>query len=121
MHPINFAAAVRWQGQVEVGGWLPALEYGGTLCPVQMLLREFEKRRLQHGDEGEGECTLVMVDNLGVAHAPFASARALLGEYGYGRTRVLYHSEEGKECSALLQELTPPPPGGAFLTHDAFN
>ena len=77
---------------VEVSGWLPALEFGASLCPVQLILREFEKRRQTLKDGSFPSAVLVMVDNLGIAHAPFASARSLLSENGYKDTRVLYGS-----------------------------
>lgn len=128
LHPITFSAAVMFSPSagstdgkdVEVSGWLPALEFGASLCPVQLILREFEKRRQTLKDGSFPSAVLVMVDNLGIAHAPFASARSLLSENGYKDTRVLYHGEDGTERRSLVEELVPPPPGGAFLTHDAF-
>lgn len=128
LHPISFSAAVLFlsdegavkEEDIEVSGWLPALEFGATLCPVQLLLREFEKRKRER-KAGAVPAILCMVDNVGVVHAPFASARSLLAEYGYHKTTtVLYHHEDGTERKATIEELCPPPPGGAFLTHDAF-
>jgi len=65
------------------------------------------------------EC-LVMLDQWGIAHAPFASARAILTEYGYGDVQILVHDEHGaaQVCSAAA--LTPPPKDGKFMTHDLF-
>lgn len=132
LHPITFSAAVMFNHSsysgrsddtdVEVSGWLPALEYGASLCPVQLLLREFEKRRtVEEGEAMYLSATIIMVDNLGIAHAPFASARSLLAEHGYTEsTTVMYHGEDGSEKRCLVQDLVPPPPGGAFLNHESF-
>ena len=132
LHPVSFSAAVLFLhpderrgdedvDDIEVSGWLPALEFGATLCPVQLLLREFEKRKEKQGPAALPlQAIIAMVDNCGVVHAPFASARSLLAEYGYQNSTVLYHHEDGTEKKATIEELVPPPPGGSFLTHDAF-
>jgi len=65
------------------------------------------------------EC-LVMLDQWGVAHAPFASARAILSEYGYGDLQILVHDEEGAARVCTAGSLCPPPKDGKFMTHDLF-
>jgi len=65
------------------------------------------------------EC-LVMLDQWGVAHAPFASARAILAEYGYGDLQILVHDEHGVARVCTAASLCPPPKDGKFMTHDLF-
>ena len=65
---------------------------------------------------------LIMIDQYGIAHAPFAQARALLCEYGYGDIQVTVHnvdtlSVELVRVSALVLE----PPNGPLLCTDDFN
>ena len=160
IHPLCFAGAVLFSnGDIEVSWMLKGMEYGCTLCPVQQLLREMEKKKqpkyccecayktagLQAiGSAGLSSGTpprprsnsrqilpvqaihpvsLVMVDQFGIAHAPFAQARALLTEHGFGDIKVLVHEEKtGRAAFCLASDLTPPPPGegAGWLTHDEF-
>jgi cytidine deaminase len=147
LHPVRLGAAVLFEnGDIECAWVLKGLEYGCTMCPVSQLLREMEKRRLPrycqpctvespleaiergviaplsssaHAGQVRPEC-LVMVDQWGVAHAPFASARAILTEYGYGDVDILVHDSGTKAAVCKAIDLCPPPANGAFLTHDAF-
>ena len=85
--------------------------------------------------EGSKPECIAMVDQWGIAHAPFASARAILTEYGYGQVQILVHDnsplpsqlqeERGvsvgpRAVVCIAEDLCPPPANGAFLTHDAF-
>lgn len=118
LHPISFGAAVRFaDDSVESSGYLPALEYGASVCPVQLLCRELDKRVRA---DGPRPVELVQVDQYGTAHCPFASARTLLNEHFNKDLKVLYHDEEALERTCLSADLCPPPPGASFLTHDAF-
>ena len=70
---------------------------------------------------------IAMVDQFGVAHAPFAQARCLLTEYGYGAVKVLVHNATNGELEAHeVSGLVPQPmadDGNAkcsVLTHDDF-
>ena len=51
-----------------------------------------------------------MSDQFGVLHAPFAPARALLVEHGFGDLRVLRHDEHGELHSHTADELMPQVP-----------
>ena len=120
LHPISFGAAVRFaDNTVEASGYLPALEYGASVCPVQLLCRELDKRVRANGPL---PIIIVQVDQFGTAHCPFASARTLLNEHFDRDLKVLYHDENALERSCFSAELCPPPPGpgASFLTHDAF-
>ena len=48
---------------------------------------------LEHGDRTS--CVL-LVDQFGNLHAPFAQARTFLTEQGFGDTKVVFHVEDGK-------------------------
>jgi cytidine deaminase len=64
---------------------------------------------------------LIMTDQFGVAHAPFAQARALLTEYGFGHLQVAIHDEAGALHIVSAADLLPSPPGGGvLLSHDNF-
>lgn len=106
IHPLKFAAAVIFDDDsVQVAWMLKGLEYGCSLDPVSQLVRDMLKKRPR---------LLVMVDQFGVAHAPFAQARALLSEHGLGtHPRILVHSHEGKQLLSCAADLAPPPPGSS--------
>lgn len=38
---------------------------------------------------------MLLVDQFGNLHAPFAQARAFLTEHGFGDTKVIVHGEDG--------------------------
>lgn len=64
---------------------------------------------------------VVMTDQFGVCHAPFAQARSLLCEHGYSSVKVLIHSDGGELLAIPAQDLLPQAPGGAkFVSHDEF-
>ena len=64
---------------------------------------------------------ILMIDQVGVCHAPFAQGRSLLAEHGYGAARVFVHDAEGILRVVRAADLLPPPPGDAkFLSHDDF-
>ncbi len=51
---------------------------------------------------------IVMVDQFGIAHAPFAQARSLLSEHDYGEVKVLVHDEQsGAFCLPTVDEIIP--------------
>ena len=64
---------------------------------------------------------ILMIDQVGVCHAPFAQGRSLLVEHGYGAARVFVHDSDGVLRVVRAADLLPPPPGDAkFLSHDDF-
>ena len=63
-------------------------------------MREETRNRRPHQHNGD-------VDDLGVAHAPFASGRAFLAEHGYGAVDVLCHDSEGSLSVVEALELMP--------------
>lgn len=96
LHPIQFGAAVLFDDDTIVASHQKkALEYGATLDAVSQLAPLIERSNAH-------PTALVQVDSFGVAHAPFASARAFLSEHGYGNCCVLVHryrqEDESLEC-----------------------
>lgn len=135
LHPIRFSAAVLFEdGSIESAWQLKGLEYGCTLDPVSQLIHDMERRKYcspcatSAGDAVDphqaGLATkpvmLVMCDQFGVAHAPFAQARSLLNEHGYRYVIILVHDEEGRLNSFPVHELLPNPEGTYFVSHDDF-
>jgi hypothetical protein len=65
---------------------------------------------------------LIMVDQFGIAHAPFAQARALLSEYGFNDLQVIVYND--KTCTADIvhvQDLVPQPHGARVLCASDFS
>jgi len=150
-HPLRLAAAVHFSdGSTETAWQLKGLEYGCTLDPVSQLLSFMERRRTQHKSSSSficQKCTIdpvdswdnktvfsdisiensivpsyiVMTDQFGICHAPFAQARSLLTEHGYGNAKILVHDVSGVLVVVKASELLPLPPGNAkLLSHDDF-
>ena len=83
LHPISFGAAVEFKdGTIVTSHQSSALEYGCTLDAVSQLASHFQE---------SSPVLLVQADQYGIAHAPFAPARAFLTEQGYGYLSVLLH------------------------------
>jgi hypothetical protein len=64
---------------------------------------------------------ILMTDQFGVCHAPFASARTLLNEHGYSDVLVVVHHHP-TVCyqTCRVSELLPVPDGISYLSHDKF-
>lgn len=86
-------------GRIETCWQLKALEYGSTLDPVSQLLVIMERVcDLQK----ESPQYIICVDQFGTIHAPFAQARSLLCEHGYGGVKILSQREEGDEIVLVI-------------------
>lgn len=142
IHPIKFAAAVLYKNNdIEATWFLKAFEYGDSLDPVSQLVVLMEKRKhenrlkkkqqtLDDGDSSEWSKydenysiphIILMTDQFGVCHAPFAPARTLLKEHGYEDVLVVVHHHPTvcyQTCRA--SELLPVPEGIESLSHDDF-
>lgn len=127
LHPLQFGAACLFDDNtIETAYMLKGLEYGCTVDPVSLLIREMSLRHgsnmihahrtgavgdastiaTQYRSAAAPKC-LAMVDQLGVAHAPFAPARALLIEHGFENCGILYHNEAGVLIRLEASELAP--------------
>jgi cytidine deaminase len=83
LHPIQFGAAVAFaDGSIVTSHQSSALEYGCTLDAVSQLASHFHE---------SAPVLLVQADQYGIAHAPFAPARAFLTEHGFGDCQILLH------------------------------
>ena len=84
LHPIQFGAAVIFDdGVIVTSRQANALEYGCTLDAVSQLAGHFQ--------EGGNPVLLVQADQFGIAHAPFAPARAFLTEHGFAHCQIVVH------------------------------
>jgi len=132
IHPVRLSAAVLFDDSSISTAWqLKGLEYGCTLDPVSQLLLDIERRKYClpcNNDDSESASKafikptmLVMVDQAGIAHAPFAQARSLLSEHGYEYLQVLVHDEFGDIHVCSIADLIPQPKDCPLLSHDDFN
>jgi cytidine deaminase len=97
--PLVFAGAVSFEdGRVYCTHELKGIEYGCTVDAVSLLIPELVRVR----EEGlPPAVSIVQVDNFGVAHAPFAAARSLLVEHGFGAVRLCAHADDGEWAAAM--------------------
>ena len=88
IHPIQFGAAMLLEdGSMISTHQSPGLEYGCTLDAVSQLASHIEQKRSVCGRP----VYIVQADQYGIAHAPFAPARAWLSERAYHDVRFLLH------------------------------
>ena len=97
------AAVVFGDGSVATARQFKALEYGCTLDPVGQLATAV-------ADRDAAPVALALVDQLGVAHAPFAAGRAFLCEHGHGSVEVVFHDDRGGIGTCPASDLAPAPP-----------
>ncbi len=112
-HPIHFGAAVLFKDQsISTIHQSSALEYGCTLDAVSQLVPCIR-------ENPSPPVLIVQADQYGVAHSPFAPARAYLSEHGYDGCLVLVHDTGLDDVTCLDQwdlkkvrvdELAPTPP-----------
>ena len=89
LHPLSFgAAAVLADGRVVAAAQRKALEYGCSQDAVCQLLALID-------DRGSAPAVVAHCDQFALCHAPFAPARALLVEGGFGDAVVLCHAGKG--------------------------
>lgn len=91
--PVLLAAAVVFEdGRVSEVPEMKGIEYGCTVDAVTLLLPELRRVKRQGGPKA---VCIVQADHRGVAHAPFASARSLLIEHGFGDLLLGGHDDKG--------------------------
>lgn len=89
LHPISYGAAVYFRDKTYASAHQKkALEFGGTLDAVIQLVPILEAKR----QSGIGVHSMVMCDQFGIAHPPFAGARTFLVEHGFGTVSILVHT-----------------------------
>jgi hypothetical protein len=94
LHPITYAAAVLFRDKsYATSRCVKLLEYGCSMDAVTQLAPIMKAKR----DKGLEAIQIVQVDQFGIAHPPFAPARAFLAEQGYGHLSVLMHSFDLEE------------------------
>lgn len=131
LHPIRFSAAVLYSDNTTYATWqMKGLEYGCTGDAVEALVHNMtHTMTLKHYNPESvflRPVAVVMLDQYGVCHAPFARSRSLLMEHGFGDVLVLIHGEDGILHDVSVDDLLPTPRGiqmltqGDFLTHEEF-
>jgi len=119
IHPLRLGACVQYaDGSRDVAWQLKGLEYGCTIDPVCQLIRGMVLKTPK---------LLVMCDQYGVAHAPFAQARALLCEHGFGQLIICVHTLSADiervltPCLTTAAALAPSPTGRLLAPEDLSN
>lgn len=95
LHPIKYGAAVFFSdGSIAQAYQKQSQEYGCTLDAVTQLA-SFIEHKIEGGRIRP--ILLAQCDQFGIAHAPFAEARAYLSEYGHNDMFVALHNLIGEE------------------------
>jgi len=127
LHPVRFSAAVMFSdGTVRTAWQMKGLEYGCTIDPVTQLIRDMEFYRISTEDEhSEDNGVLVdyllMIDQWGICHAPFAQARGLLNEHGFKYVKCVIHDDLGDVHIVPVSSLVPFGETADSLSHTDFN
>lgn len=104
LHPIRLAAGVLFSdGSIETAAQNKMLEFGSTVDPVQKLAQALELKRAA----GVQPKLIVMSDQFGALHAPWARARSYLYEEGFDAAYVVAHDRDGKLQKLTVEELVP--------------
>lgn len=120
LHPIRLSAAVIYSDDSVYSTWhMKGLEYGCTSDPVEALVHHMVQQ--QQLVPTKRPVALVMIDQFGVCHAPFARARAQLLERHFDDVLVLVHQEDGSLIDVTAQELLPSPKNIPLLSESDFS
>jgi len=103
LHPVYYAAGALFQsGEVRVCTSAVAIEYPCSIDAVARLSVWLE----EHVQNGDHPTTVVVCDQWGVLHAPFATGRSYLCEYGFDDVTILIHdADSGAICTLRCREL----------------
>ena len=82
---------------------MKALEYGSTLDPVCQLITIMERSVTADNRPKY----LMMVDQWGNIHAPFAQARAILVEHNYHDVNTFVNDSDGNVIVTTAEDLVP--------------
>lgn len=103
LHPITYAAGVSFpDGSVLTGVQQKINEYGFSSDPFALCCGASQTL-----DQGLQPFCLIMCDQFGVLHPPFAVGRSHLLERGWGDGKVVFHTQQGNIKQAHLHELVP--------------
>jgi hypothetical protein len=120
------SGAIIFSNERIINSWqLKALEYGCTVDPIVQLIGRMKQYPLEVKEKSEENVIplmIVMIDQFSVCHAPFAAARTLLVELGFGEVNVLLHNSDGELVIVKVKDLYPVTTGlvGNNLSHDDF-
>lgn len=109
LHAITYFATVLFQDNSHASSTcVKLLEYGCSQDAVSQLAPKLAENR----KKGIEPTQIVQLDQFGLAHPPFAPARAFLTERGYGNVCILFHDcgSEGQRLelkSAKALDLAP--------------
>merc|ERR1711988_553135 len=78
-------------------------EFASSIDPVVKLIPFLEEKVA----EGVTPSLVLMSDQFGVLHAPFACARAFLAEHGYEDLKLIVHNRQGCLQKTTIAHLSP--------------
>jgi len=84
---------------------LKGIEYGCTVDAATLLMPELIRARKEGGPKA---MCVVQADQFGLAHAPFAAARSLLVEHGFGDVLLCGHGDDGEWAAAITAQESLP-------------
>lgn len=114
VHPMRYGAAAlvrekkkdTWHTSVVCASQRKALEYGATQDAVAQLLSLLMNRNQEKLEESSAHeekiLLLAQVDQFGLVHPPFAVARSLLVEHGWGHVQVVVPENTSATSLGLL-------------------
>ena len=104
LFPITYGAAVLYDDNSIDSAWfLPAFEYGSSLDPITQLIKNMEQNKIKN----VLPLYIIMTDQFGVCHSPFAQSRALLVEYGYENLKIGITLLDGTFNETTMKDLYP--------------
>jgi hypothetical protein len=92
-------------GRVFSSAQWHAMEYGGSVDAIARLSSWIEGQI--DSAPNDFPTDLVMMDQYGVAHAPFSFGRTYLVEAGFGEIDVWFHDDEGRLRKIKAKDLLP--------------
>lgn len=100
LHPIRYgAAALLSDASFVSASQLKSIEFGSTLDPVCQMASSLVG--------GPPVVAVVVVDQFDVPHAPFATGRSFLAEYGYEDAYCVVTKDEGEMAVVTVKNLHP--------------
>jgi len=104
VYPVKLAAGVLFSdNSTKIVSQSKAVEFASSIDPVVKLIPFLEEKVA----EGVTPSLVLMSDQFGVLHAPFACARAFLAEHGYEDLKLIVHNRQGCLQKTTIAHLSP--------------
>merc|ERR1740117_1600740 len=109
LHPITYAGGMIFgDGSVLTAAQQKLNEYGFSTDPFAICCSMARAKTPINGNPKQATgCRVMMVDQFGILHPPFAVGRSHLTEQGWGQARVFFHKPNRKIEQARVSDLVP--------------